>query len=69
MLGRVELLHQKDRVFNAAGVPLSPELRSLDAIHLATAGQLGSDIGQIVTSDDKLLEAAQRLGFKTASPA
>jgi len=68
VLGRVELLRVNDRVLNAAAVLLPSDLRSLDAIHLATARQLGSDLGQIVTYDDKMLEAARRLGFKTASP-
>jgi len=69
VLGRVELLRVNDRVLNAAGVLLPSDLRSLDAIHLATAGQLGSDLGQIVTYDDKMLEGARQLGFKVASPA
>jgi uncharacterized protein len=69
VLGLVELLRVNDRVLNAAGLLLPPELRSLDAIHLATASQLRSDLGQIVAYDDQMLKAAQRLGFKTASPA
>jgi uncharacterized protein len=69
VLGRVELIRVNDRVLNAAGALFPPDLRSLDAIHLATAGHLGADLSQIVAYDDKMLEAARRLGFKTASPA
>jgi uncharacterized protein len=68
VLGSVELVRVNDRVLNAAGVLLPPDLPSLDAIHLATARQLGADLGQIVTYDDKMLNAANRLGFKVVSP-
>jgi predicted nucleic acid-binding protein len=43
-------------------------LRSLDAIHLATVLQLGDDVGQLVTYDDRMAEAARQLGIKTARP-
>ena len=69
VLGRVELVRVNERVLNSAGVLLPPDLRSLDGIHLATAQQLGGDLGRIVTYDEKMLDAAKRLGLKTASPA
>lgn len=68
VLGRVELVRINDWVLNTAGVLTPPDLRSLDAIHLATAGQLGEDLGQIVTYDDRMVDAAKRLGFKAVSP-
>jgi uncharacterized protein len=42
-------------------------LRSLDAIHLATARILGSDLTAIVSYDDRLLKAAEdaRLGIES----
>ncbi|HLQ34378.1 MAG TPA: type II toxin-antitoxin system VapC family toxin [Chloroflexota bacterium] len=43
-------------------------LRSLDAIHLATAMQLGDDLGVIVTYDQRLARAAAELGLPVASP-
>ncbi len=43
-------------------------LRSLDAIHLATARILGSDLTAIVSYDDRLLKAAEDAGLRTASP-
>jgi predicted nucleic acid-binding protein len=42
------------------------ELRSLDAIHLATAEQLGADLARIVTYDDQMAAAADRLGMTVA---
>jgi uncharacterized protein len=69
VLARVELLRVTDRVLNAAGVLLPAALRSLDAIHLATAQLLGPDLGQIVSYDDRMLEAAEQLGIRTVRPA
>ena len=64
VLATLDLVRVNDRVLNAAGVLPPADLRSLDAIHLATAQQLGADLGQIVTYDDRMLNAANRLGFK-----
>jgi hypothetical protein len=44
-------------------------VRSFYAIHLATAHQLDSDLGHVVSYDERMLDAAKRLGLKTASPA
>ncbi len=43
-------------------------LRSLDAIHLATARILGADLDALVSYDDRLLKAATDAGLATASP-
>lgn len=67
-LRRVNLLRVNDRVLNAAGALLPSELRSLDAIHLATALQLGEDVRQLVTYDERMSTAARALGLRTASP-
>lgn len=68
VLRRIELIRVNDRILEAAGLLPPPELRSLDAIHLATAQQLGSALGQLVAYDDRLLRSARRLGLKTANP-
>lgn len=69
VLARLDLVRVNDRVLDAAGELLPAELRSLDAIHLATARQLGSDLGHVVTYDERMLHAARRLGLATATPA
>jgi predicted nucleic acid-binding protein len=69
VLGRINLIRVNDRLLNAAGTLLPADLRSLDAIHLATALQLGGDIRRIVTYDDRMAAAAVTLGLRTASPA
>jgi len=68
VLGRVELIRVNDRLLNAAGLLQPPEVRSLDAINLATARELGSDLGQVISYDERMVEAAKGLGLKTASP-
>jgi hypothetical protein len=43
-------------------------LRTLDAIHLASAAALGVDLEAFVTYDRRLAEAARALGMPVASP-
>jgi predicted nucleic acid-binding protein len=68
VLARIDLIRVNDRVLNAAGALLPADLRSLDAIHIATAGQLGKDLGYLVTYDERLADAARQLGMKPARP-
>lgn len=47
----------------------SPDLRSLDAIHLATAHAVfGGQLTSFVSYDKRLLSAAEELGLPVASP-
>jgi uncharacterized protein len=69
VLTRVDLVRINDRVLDAAGGLLPVELRSLDAIHLATAQRLGVDLARIVTYDDRMAEAANHLGMTVARPS
>ena len=68
ILARLELIRISDRILSGAGSLLPAELRTLDAIHLATARQLGSDLGRIVTYDQRLRAAAEATGTKVAAP-
>ncbi len=68
VIGSLELVRVNDRVLNAAGILTPPDLRLLDAIHLATVGQLGADVGEIVTYDERMKAAATTLGYKVTSP-
>jgi uncharacterized protein len=43
-------------------------LRTLDAIHLATALAVGGDLDAIVTYDGRMLAGADLLGLPTAVP-
>jgi predicted nucleic acid-binding protein len=69
VLARVDLLRINDRVLDAAGLLAPSELRSLDAIHLASAQQFGSDLRGFVTYDARLAAAASARGFRVIGPA
>lgn len=68
VLGRIDLVRVNDRILGAAGVLRPPELRSLDAIHLATASELGDDLSALVTYDDRMVTAAKQLGYRIVQP-
>lgn len=51
-----------------AGALADPDVRSLDAIHLATARAVGTELVALVSYDRRLLRAADALGLPTASP-
>jgi uncharacterized protein len=69
VLTRVDLVRVNDPVLSQAGTMLPVELRSLDAIHIATAGRVGSDLAEIVTYDQRMAAAARAMGYKVSSPA
>ena len=69
VLSRFDLVRVSDRLLRGAGVLLPLDLRSLDAVHLATAGYIGSDLGEIITYDQRMAVAAQQMGYKVSSPA
>lgn len=69
VLRQIELLRVSDRVL-AAAAELEPVLlRSLDAIHLATARLLGDEVRRLITYDDRMAEAAAGLGFSVLRPS
>ncbi|WP_427889315.1 type II toxin-antitoxin system VapC family toxin [Kribbella sp. GL6] len=57
-----------DDIVDAAMNEPDRMLRSLEAIHLATARVLGTDLTAVVTYDDRLAEAAEDAGFEVVSP-
>ena len=69
VLRRLNLVRVTDRILDAAGVLEPPGLRSLAAIHLATAGALGAELGALVTYDVRMIAAAKRLGFRIVQPS
>jgi len=68
VLALCDLVRLNDRMLDLAGELEPHELRSLDAIHLATARRIGHDLGSLVTYDVRMAEAAQAMGLKVASP-
>jgi uncharacterized protein len=68
VLTRLDLVRISMGVLDEAAVLLPADLRSLDAVHLATARRLGQDLGVIVTYDEQIAEAATHLGHRVVAP-
>jgi uncharacterized protein len=69
LLERVARYEIDELVRTTAGGYSAPDLRSLDAIHLATAHAVfGGQLASFVTYDKRLLGAAEALGLPVASP-
>lgn len=69
LLVAIDLISVSDDLIEAAGSFEPLALRSLDAIHIATAMTLADALGALVTYDQRMIEAAQHLGLPVASPA
>ena len=67
-LALLDLVRINDRVLHLAGALLPAELRSLDAVHLATAEQLGDDLGELITYDERMAAAARMMGHRVSAP-
>ena len=65
VLAGIHLVPLTERVLQAAGA-LPPPLRTLDAIHAASARVTAADV--VVGYDQRLLAAVQQLGIATVSP-
>jgi len=68
-LRRVDLVAIDDRILDAAGILEPAVLRSIDAIHVATALAIGEDLHAVVTYDGRMIKASALLGIPTASPS
>lgn len=68
VLDSLTLLAVTTSIFDAAGRLDPLVLRTLDAVHLAAALDLGDDLEAIVTYDDRLAEAAGANGIATVAP-
>jgi len=69
VLSRFELVRVSEEILADAGLLEPATLRSLDAIHLATASLFGETLGGLVTYDRRMLEAAESLGWDVHQPA
>ena len=67
-LARLYRIEIDARIRADAGAFADPDLRSLDAIHLATARAMGAALEVFVSYDQRLLRAGEVLGLTTASP-
>jgi predicted nucleic acid-binding protein len=65
----VALLPLDDVLLDEAASLGPPGLRSLDALHLATALSIRDDLGVFFTYDERLAAAAAANGFNVAQPS
>lgn len=68
-LRRLHLVPLDRRLLDDASVLAAPSaLRSLDAIHLASAQRLGTDLRAVVTYDTRMAGSARALAMAVESP-
>jgi predicted nucleic acid-binding protein len=68
VLSRIELVRINSQVLSDAGVLEPAALRSLDAIHMATAALFGATLNGVITYDGAMTDAARRYGWKVSAP-
>ena len=69
VLSGLEVIGINARLGDRASSIGPPDIRTLDAIHLATALSIGSGLTSFVTYDDRLAAAARAVGLPVVSPA
>lgn len=69
-LGRIHQIAVDDSVLDSAATLRGPGLlRSLDAVHLASAKLLGGALEAVVTYDQRMAAAAEAMGLRTTAPS
>ena len=68
LLDALRLFALDEELLDSAAEVGSPGLRSLDAIHLASALAMGRTLGALVTYDRRMAAAARQLGLPVIAP-
>jgi predicted nucleic acid-binding protein len=68
LLARIALVDVDRTILRAAATIAPANLRSLDAIHLATAMSLSQDLAGVITYDQRLAEAAMSADLEVWAP-
>ncbi len=69
LLGTCHQIAVTPELLDRAGKVEPAHLRSLDAIHLASAAVLADELAAFVAYDERLTEAAARAGLPVARPS
>lgn len=69
LLAPIEMIDVDEPLLRAAADIEDPSLRSLDAVHVAAALSLGTDLAELVTYDQRMAETASNLGLTVSAPA
>jgi predicted nucleic acid-binding protein len=68
LLMELEVITVTDAVLDLAGMIDPPEVRTVDAIHLAAAWTMREDLHSVVTYDRRMQAGAVVLGLPVESP-
>lgn len=68
VLSRLDTVAMTDRLLDTAATIPPPELRTLDALHLAAATTAVNDLRALVTYDTRLADAATQVGITVVQP-
>jgi predicted nucleic acid-binding protein len=69
LIGALRLVRLDEPLLDRAGELDPRELRSPDAVHLATALALGPELGVLLTYDERLADAAHQRGLAVQAPS
>jgi len=67
-LERLVLITLSETLLDAAGLLDPPDLRTLDAVHLAAARTVAAQLGALVTYDERMASAGRSLGLPIEAP-
>lgn len=68
LLADVRLFPLTDPLLDAASEVVPPDVRSLDAIHVAAALQLEGELEALITYDTRMIDVARVMGIVVAAP-
>lgn len=68
LLCAISTIEIDEEIVQAAGSEADRMLRTLDAIHLASARAFGADLTALLTYDNRLTQAAKDAGIPTCAP-
>lgn len=68
LLARIDRIALGTQLIERAGTLMPRDMRTLDALHVASALEIGGELEAVVAYDRRLLDAATALGLPTASP-
>jgi uncharacterized protein len=69
VLDSIAVIECDAAIADRAAAVVPPSVRTLDAIHVATALALGGTLDAFVTYDERLAEAAREAGLPVVAPA
>jgi predicted nucleic acid-binding protein len=68
LLDRITLVLPSQATFRRAAELRPPQLRSLDALHLASALELGAELEAVVAYDTRVIDGAVHAGLAVVTP-